>query len=63
MKGWITYHLEDRGLLLYLGVELIELTESTDSRTPNMIQQNCEMSEETFKKLEPLWGQFIWGLE
>ena len=61
MKGWITYYLHDEEFLKNtIGVALGERLAPT---MDGMATRDCEMTMEVFNKLEPLWGQFIWGLE
>ena len=57
LRGWIVALQSDRPELESLGIIL----GSFDSQVEEY--QDCVVSEEAFKKLDPLWGKYIWGLQ
>lgn len=59
LRGWIVGDRSDEAFLRELGVTLLgEFESEVDS-----VDWDCEMLDETFAKLAPYWGRFLWGLD
>lgn len=60
LRGVIIFFREDAQEVRSLGVELLSL--KVAGKTEETEEWECRVSEEAFKKLDPLWGRFIWAL-
>jgi len=56
-RGWIAGPREGRSRLEAAGVAVLSSTEDVYGH-----EWQVEMSESTLKKIQPLWGEFVWGL-
>ena len=55
-RGWISGDKNDREILQQLGVKVGPWEESIEAWTP------CDVTPEALKRLDRMWGRFIWGL-
>ncbi|KAF6630578.1 hypothetical protein J2W97_001263 [Paenibacillus jamilae] len=57
LRGWISADVEDREELEKFGIRLGQYDYENCEFT------ECLVNEEAFTLLEPLWGEYVWGLE
>jgi hypothetical protein len=55
LKGWISCDHTEKKFLESIGIKLGVYI--------NGCFEDCEVSDEAFEKLDPLWGQIFWGLQ
>jgi len=55
LKGWINCNYKDKDFLESIGVKLGHYISGSF--------EHCEVSNEAFEKLYPLWGQMFWGIQ